>query len=229
MRAPIAIALDAPDLVTLRSWARLTGPHVAIMKVGLEAYLRDGPSAVHAAREESGASIFLDLKLHDIPNTVAGACRSVAALAPDFLTVHASGGAEMVRAAAHALPGTSITAVTILTSLSADDLSSLGLHGSATDNAVRLAAMAVGAGARAVVCSPHEVGAIRGEVGDDIELITPGVRPIGADTGDQSRTATPEQALADGADFVVIGRPVTAALDPAGALRDIVAQINASR
>jgi orotidine-5'-phosphate decarboxylase len=227
MRAPIAIALDAPDLITLRSWAKITGPHVAIMKIGLESYLRDGHSAVHIAREESGASIFLDLKLHDIPNTVAGACRSVAALAPDFLTVHASGGAGMIRAAAQVLPDTSITAVTILTSLSAEDLLALGLHGSAADNAVRLAVVAVAAGARAVVCSPQEVAAIRREVGDEIAIITPGVRPIGTDAADQSRTATPTQALADGANFVVIGRPVTAAPDPAQALRDIVAEISA--
>jgi orotidine-5'-phosphate decarboxylase len=228
MRAPIAIALDAPDLSTLRAWARITGPHVAIMKVGLESYLRDGAVAVHTARNESGAQIFLDLKLHDIPNTVAGACRSVRALAPEYLTVHASGGATMIRAAAEALPDTDITAVTILTSLSPEDLHGIGLHGSALDNALRLATMSVAAGARAIVCSPHEVAAIRGEVGEQIRLITPGVRPVGADTADQSRTATPAQALADGADFVVIGRPVTAAADPARALQDIVSEISAA-
>lgn len=224
--APVAVALDGPDLATITGWAAAAGPFVSTMKVGLETYLRDGDAAVHAAREASGGrDVFLDLKLHDIPNTVAGAARSVAHLAPEYLTVHASGGAAMVRAAADALPGTRVVAVTVLTSMSEDDLAAVGLLGPALDAARRLAVLAVGAGARAIVCSPQEVAAIRAEVPDDIVLITPGVRPAGAALGDQQRVATPEQALADGADLLVIGRPITGAPDVAAAAAAIAATL----
>jgi orotidine-5'-phosphate decarboxylase len=224
--APVAVALDGPDLATITSWAAAAGPHVSTMKVGLETYLRDGDAAVEAVREASGGrALFLDLKLHDIPNTVAGAARSVARLAPDFLTVHASGGAAMVRAAADALPGTRITAVTVLTSMSEDDLAAVGLRGPASDAAVRLAVLAVEAGARAVVCSPQEVAAIRAAVPADVVLVTPGVRPAGAALGDQQRVATPEQALADGADLLVIGRPITGADDIEAAAAAIAASL----
>ena len=216
MKAPIAVALDAPDLDTARRWALATAPVVDTLKVGLEAYLRDGAAAVAAVRE-SDARLFLDLKLHDIPNTVAGAARSIAAYEPDFLTVHASGGRAMIAAAAEALPHTRITAVTILTSLTADDLEEIGFAADPVSCVVRLAQLAVESGARAIVCSPQEVAAVRAAVPGDITLITPGVRPAGADLGDQQRVATPEQALADGADLVVIGRPITGASDPAAA------------
>jgi orotidine-5'-phosphate decarboxylase len=199
------------------------------MKVGLESYLRDGAAVVGDVRAVApGCALFLDLKLHDIPNTVAGAARSIAPLAPDYLTVHASGGPAMVAAAAQALPGTRITAVTVLTSLSEADLESIGLRGPALDAAVRLAVMAVTAGARAIVCSPREVAAIRAAVPAGITLITPGVRPAtgqGSAIGDQSRVATPEQALADGADILVIGRPITAAADPAEAASRLAAAL----
>ncbi len=219
--APVAVALDGPDLDTVRGWAAATGPWVTTMKVGLETFLRDGAAAVAAVRTASaGRSVFLDLKLHDIPNTVAGAARSVAHLEPDFLTVHAAGGPAMVRAAAEALPGTRITAVTVLTSLDEATLDAVGLRGPAIDAVRRLAALAVGAGARAIVCSPQEVAAVRAEVGPGIVLITPGVRPAGtAGADDQARVATPEQALAAGADLLVVGRPLTAAADPAAAAR----------
>jgi orotidine-5'-phosphate decarboxylase len=224
--APIAVALDGPDLATITGWAAAAGPYVSTMKVGLETYLRDGDASVHAAREASGGrDVFLDLKLHDIPNTVAGAARSVAHLAPEYLTVHASGGAAMVRAAADALPSTRVVAVTVLTSMSEDDLAAVGLLGPALDAARRLAVLAVGAGARAIVCSPQEVAAIRAEVPDDIVLITPGVRPAGAALGDQQRVATPEQALADGADLLVIGRPITGADDVAAAAAALAASL----
>lgn len=226
MTAPVAVALDGPDLATITGWARAAGPHVSTMKVGLETYLRDGDAAVHAAREASGGrDVFLDLKLHDIPNTVAGAARSVAHLEPAYLTVHASGGAAMIRAAADALPLTRVTAVTVLTSMSEDDLAAVGLRGPALDAARRLAVLAVGAGARAIVCSPQEVAAIRAEVPDDVVLITPGVRPAGAALGDQQRVATPEQAIADGADLLVIGRPITGADDVAAAAAVIAASL----
>ncbi len=224
--APIAVALDGPDLDTVRGWAAAAGPFVSTMKVGLETYLRDGDAAVHAAREASGGrDVFLDLKLHDIPNTVAGAARSIAHLSPAYLTVHASGGAAMIRAAVDALPGTRVTAVTVLTSLDESDLAAVGLLGPALDAARRLAVLAVGAGARAIVCSPREVAAIRAEVDRDVVLITPGVRPAGADAGDQARVATPEQALADGADLLVIGRPITAAVDVAAAASAIASAL----
>ena len=218
MTAPIALALDGPDRATVLTWAAAAAPHVAVMKVGLETFLRDGASVVDDVRTAAPAcGLFLDLKLHDIPNTVAGAARSIAHLAPDYLTVHASGGPAMVAAAAQALPGTRITAVTVLTSMSEADLDAVGMRGPALDAAVRLARMAVAAGARAIVCSPQEVAAIRAVVPADITLITPGVRPAsgeGSATADQSRVATPEAALAAGADLLVIGRPITAAADP---------------
>ena len=214
--APIAVALDGPDLDTVVSWARSTGPFISTMKIGLETYLRDGDQAVHAVREASGGrDVFLDLKLHDIPNTVAGAARSIAHLRPSFLTVHASGGSAMIAAAVQALPDTKITAVTILTSLDEAALAAIGMQGPALDAACRLAELAVAAGARAIVCSPQEVAAIRTRVPAEIVLITPGVRPAGAALGDQARVATPQRALADGADLLVIGRPITAAAEPA--------------
>ena len=216
--APVAVALDAADLETAVSWAAALAPVVSTMKVGLELYLRSGAPGVTRIRDVAGdCALFLDLKLHDIPNTVAGAARSVAHLAPDYLTVHASGGPAMVAAAAEALPGTRITAVTVLTSMSEADLDAIGMRGPALDAAVRLARLAVAAGARAIVCSPQEVAAIRAAVPADITLITPGVRPAtgeGSATADQSRVATPQAALAAGADLLVIGRPITAAADP---------------
>ncbi|MGW1993342.1 orotidine-5'-phosphate decarboxylase [Embleya sp. NPDC001921] len=224
--APVAVALDAPDLDRALAWAKAAGPHVSTVKVGLEVFLRDGADAVLGAREASGGrDVFLDLKLHDIPNTVAGAVRSVARLAPRYLTVHASGGTAMIRAAADAAPEVNIVAVTVLTSMAEEDLTAIGLAGPSIEAARRLAGLAVAAGARAIVCSPREVAAVRAEVGPGIVLITPGVRPAGAALGDQSRVATPEQALADGADLLVIGRPITGAADVGEAAREIGAAL----
>lgn len=226
-RAPIAVALDAPDLQSLSHWARAVAPSVSTLKVGLETYLRNGRGAVDAARAAApDCALFLDLKLHDIPATVAGAARAIADLAPDYLTVHASGGAAMVSAAAETLPATRIVGVTVLTSLTTDDLRAMGLleakGRSAGDVAVRLAVSAVDAGARAIVCSPEEVADVRAALGDrDVELITPGVRPAGSAVGDQRRVATPQEALQRGADLLVIGRPITAAPDIAAAAEAI--------
>ena len=224
-KAPIAVALDAPDLATAREWASAVAPHVQVVKVGLEVFLRDGHDAVHVAREASGCDIFLDVKLHDIPATVAGAAHAVAKLKPKYLTVHASGGQDMVKAAVEALPDTYVTAVTILTSLSQDQLVAMGWNGTAQDIVKRLASQSVTAGARAIVCSPQEVSAVRAEVGPEIVLITPGVRPAGSDAGDQKRIATPEQALADGANLLVIGRPITAAGNIAEAAASLASNI----
>lgn len=233
-RAPIAVALDAPSLDVLDAWVSAVAPAVSTLKVGLEVFCRDGADAVHRARAAAqgvgvdGIGIFLDLKLHDIPATVRGAASAVAPLAPAFLTVHASGGAAMIEAAADALPDTRITAVTVLTSLGAADLDAIGLRGPAEDAVVRLARLAVDAGARALVCSPQEVAAVRAVVPRDITLITPGVRPAGASTDDQQRVATPERALADGADLLVIGRPITGATDIRAAAEQIALSLRQS-
>lgn len=223
--APIAVALDAPDLETAAHWASLVTPHVSTVKIGLELYLRYGPEVIASIRGASGVQVFLDLKLHDIPNTVEGAARAVARLRPAILTVHAGGGPAMISAAVEALPATQIAAVTVLTSLSEADLERIGIAGPSEDAVRRLSAMAVGAGAQALVCSPREVATVRAEVGPDITLITPGIRPAGAESQDQARIATPEQALADGADLLVIGRPITGAADPGAAAAGIAAAL----
>ena len=201
--APIAVALDAPSLDTAARWANLVTPHVSTVKIGLELYLRYGPEAVASVRGASNVAVFLDLKLNDIPATVAGAARSVGRLRPELLTVHAVGGMAAVRAAVEAAPDTKIVAVTVLTSLGDADLERLGVAGPVGDAVRRLAALAVEAGARGLVCSPREVAAVRTEVGPDITLITPGVRPAGSEANDQARIATPEEALRAGADLLV--------------------------
>ena len=223
--APIAVALDAPDLETAARWAGLVTPHVSTVKVGLELYLRYGPGIVASIRGASGVKVFLDLKLHDIPATVAGAARAVARLHPEVLTVHAAGGPELVRAAVEAAPSTMIAAVTLLTSLSPADLDRIGITGPLPDAVRRLAVLAVSAGARGLVCSPREVAAVRAEVGPEVTLITPGIRPPGAAAHDQARTATPEEALRAGADLLVIGRPITSAPDPGAAAAAIAAPL----
>jgi orotidine-5'-phosphate decarboxylase len=223
--APVAVALDAPDLETAARWAALVTPHVSTVKVGLELYLRYGPQVVATVRGASRVSVFLDLKLHDIPATVAGAARAVARLRPDVLTVHAAGGADMVRAAVESAPDTMVAAVTVLTSLGDGDLHRVGLAGPVHDAVRRLAALSVAAGAQGLVCSPHEVAAVRTEVGPDVTLITPGVRPAGSAANDQARFATPEEAIQAGADLLVIGRPITGAPDPGAAAAAIAASL----
>ena len=216
-RAPVAVALDTSDLAVAVGWTAAVSAHVSTVKVGLELFCHEGPGAVEKIAAAGDVDVFLDLKLHDIPATVAGAARSVAHLRPRYLTVHAGGGPAMVAAAAEALPDTLVAAVTVLTSLSADDLDRIGLIGPPQDAVRRLARLAVAAGARALVCSPQEVALVRSEVGSDVVLITPGVRPPGAAVDDQARVATPQQALADGADLLVVGRPITGAADPGAA------------
>jgi orotidine-5'-phosphate decarboxylase len=223
--APIAVALDAPDVETAARWAVLVTPHVSTLKIGLELYLRYGPGVVASVRGASGVQIFLDLKLHDIPATMAAAARALARLRPALLTVHAAAGTAAIRAAAEAAPDARVVAVTVLTSLGEADLQRLGLAGPASDAVRRLAAVAVEAGARGLVCSAQEVAAVRSEVGADIMLITPGVRPAGAAVHDQARVATPEEALRAGADLLVIGRPITGAADPGAAAAAIAASL----
>ena len=226
VKAPIAVALDAPDAETAARWAAAVTPHVAVVKIGLELFCTAGPSIVRSVRGASGTGLFLDLKLHDIPNTVAGAARSVARLKTTYLTVHALGGAEMVKAAVLGAEGVTIAAVTVLTSADDATLDAVGLAGPSLDAVRRLSVLAVGAGAGALVCSPHEVAAVRAEVGPDVVLITPGVRPAGSAAQDQVRVATPERALADGADLLVIGRPITGAADPGAAAARIAAGLS---
>jgi orotidine-5'-phosphate decarboxylase len=223
--APVAVALDAPDLDTAARWAALVTPHVSTVKIGLELYLRYGPDVVATVRGASGVEVFLDLKLHDIPATVAAAARAVYRLRPEILTVHAAGGADVIKAAVEAAPGAIVAAVTLLTSLRADDLAQLGVEGTVGDAVRRMAVLAVSAGARGLVCSPQEVAAVRAEVGADVMLITPGIRPAGADSHDQARVATPEEAIRAGADLLVIGRPITRASDPGAAAAAIAASL----
>lgn len=207
--SPIVLALDTKDLATAKSWIAATNSSISIYKIGLEFFLKFGASGIAELASAGDFEIFLDLKLHDIPNTVAGAVSSVSQLNPRFLTVHASGGAEMISAASNAAPAISITAVTILTSLSDADVSQIGFASNAKESATNLAKMATLSGARSIVCSPFEATDIRSAVGIDIEIITPGVRPIGGELGDQKRVMTPDQAIKAGANFLVIGRPIS--------------------
>ncbi len=212
MSSPIILAVDTRDFETAQRWVEATRESVGLYKLGLEFFLTFGADGVSKIKEEFGVEIFLDLKLHDIPNTVSSAASAISSLNPRFLTVHASGGSAMVRAAVDAVPHVDITAVTILTSLSEEDLFEIGYANKALESAVALADLSVRAGAKAIVCSPLEISAIRSAVGADPIIITPGVRPAGtAGSDDQVRTMTPQQAIESGANYVVIGRPITGA------------------
>jgi orotidine-5'-phosphate decarboxylase len=209
-KAPIVLAVDTPELETAIAWVKATQDHVSVFKLGLEFFLTFGSEGVKAVQAETDSDIFLDLKLHDIPHTVRGAAKAVAHLAPKFLTVHASGGESMIKAAVDALPNTKVTGVTILTSLSEADVAEVGFKSTALQSAVQLSKVAINAGAAAIVCSPLEISAVRQQVGVAPVIITPGVRPtdmVGSD--DQQRTMTPKDAIAAGANLVVIGRPIT--------------------
>lgn len=221
-KSPIILALDFPDISSALSMIELTHEHISIYKVGLEYFLAHGREGVLKIKNEfPEIDIFLDLKLHDIPNTVSGAVASVADLKPRFLTVHASGGGVMVRAAAQDLPGTSITAVTVLTSLDDDELFAMGFSLKAQELAVKIGRRAMNHGATSIVCSPHEAALMRSELGQDLIIITPGVRPLGASQDDQNRVMTPQEAIKQGANYVVIGRPITQSADPASTAAEI--------
>jgi orotidine-5'-phosphate decarboxylase len=221
----ICAALDFPAWAAAEPFARAIAPAVGMLKVGLEMFAAEGPSVVRAAAA-LGRPVFLDLKLHDIPNTVEGAARSAAASGAALLTVHASGGAEMVRAAVRGAGGkVRVLAVTVLTSLDAAALEAIGLAGPPERAVVRLATLAVAAGAGGIVCSPHEARAVRAAVGPGPLLVVPGVRPAGAAKGDQARVATPAEAIAAGADVIVLGRPLRDGRDPVAAAREIAATL----
>lgn len=226
-KAPVFLAIDTPDLDVAKAWVAATQDSVLGFKLGLEFFAAFGSEGVKAIKEITDADIFLDLKLHDIPNTVAGATRQILDLAPRFLTVHASGGRSMIKAAAEAAPEIEIAAVTVLTSLGSADLAEIGFDSDALELAVTLAKLAKSAGARAIVCSPLEIAAIRQAVGPDLSIITPGVRPTsGGTSDDQQRTMDPKSAIAAGATYLVIGRPITSAwAEGFDALRDRAALI----
>jgi orotidine-5'-phosphate decarboxylase len=208
--SPIILAVDTSDFDTARAWIDATRESIDIYKLGLEFFLTFGSAGIESIARESGASIFLDLKLHDIPNTVKKSAGVVDHLHPRFLTVHASGGAAMISAAVSAVTSTSITAVTVLTSLADADLADLGYAKPALETAVSMARVATAAGATSIVCSPLEIEAIRAVIPQSVEIITPGVRPADEAGGDdQMRTMTPAQAMSAGANFLVIGRPIT--------------------
>ena len=218
----VAVALDTPDRESFDQWCALFGPQVGVLKVGLEAYVRWGPDAVGEARRWA-RRVFLDLKLHDIPNTVGGAVSAARDLGVDYLTVHAAGGPRMLAAAQEAAgDGLELLVVTLLTHLDSESLEALDLEGSSADRVSRWTALARAAGCAGVVCSPLELARLREENPAPFLLVTPGIRGLGS-TGDddQRRTASPEQALGAGADLLVIGRPLTRAADPEAALRTL--------
>jgi orotidine-5'-phosphate decarboxylase len=225
MKSPIILAMDTDDLDTAKKWIDITSGAIGIYKLGLEFFLKFGRDGVAAIQRETDAQIFLDLKLHDIPNTVGAATAQVAPLKPRFLTVHATGGAAMIKSAADNAPNTEITAVTILTSLSQEDMAQIGFEGTPQSRAIELAKMAVQSGARAIVCSPLEIAGIRRSIPSEISIITPGIRPKGtkgtSGSDDQKRVMDPKSAIAAGANFLVIGRPITGALNMAEAAKAI--------
>lgn len=224
--SPIILALDTMEVARCEELIAATQESVGIYKLGLEFYLRNGEAGLVAIkRSHPRVRIFLDLKLHDIPNTVAGAARAVAALEPEILTVHASGGAAMIEAAVAQLPTTMVAAVTLLTSLKPSDLAPFGEPDLGT-SVVALAMMASEAGAKAIVASPQEIVALRSSLPNSMKLITPGIRLEGSSADDQSRTMTPAQARAAGADFLVVGRPISGAPDPRNAAAAILASLS---
>jgi len=230
-RNPICVALDTPDLDRARSLARLLKPHAGYMKIGMELFYAHGAKGYEAVAVE-GLPIFLDLKLHDIPNTVASAISALMNLSPRpaIVNVHAMGGLDMMKAARVAVAGRAkLIAVTILTSLSDSDLHAAGFDSAkdTNDHARSLAELARKAGLDGVVCSAHDVAGIRQATGKDFLTVVPGIRPVNAATQDQKRISTPEAAIAAGADILVIGRAITGAADPAAAAQTILAGLHA--
>ncbi len=233
--AQLYCALDTVDLAQARLWAGQIAGHVDGVKLGLEFFLAHGPAGVRAI-QAIGLPIFLDLKLHDIPNTVAGAVRAVAGLGVAVMTVHASGGAAMMRAAVDAAEATAkaagvpvpkVVGVTVLTSLADDDLQQTGQSGPLPDQVVRLAQLAVQNGLAGVVSSAKEAALLRSKLGATPLLVVPGIRPTWAEAGDQKRIVTPGEAVRLGGSLLVVGRPITEARDPADAARRVRADMMA--
>jgi len=229
-RACLIYALDYPTLAEARAGAMLVRDAIGTIKVGLELFVRTGPDAVALGRELE-RDVFLDLKLHDIPATVERAVANAVALGARYLTVHAAGGTAMLRAAVERAAGSGleIVAVTVLTSLDAADLAAQGLSSTPGEHALRLARLGWLGGVRTFVCSAAEARVLRAELGAEARLITPGIRPAGAGAQDQKRVTTPAEAMANGADMLVVGRPIRDAADPLGTARLIVEQIARAR
>ena len=225
-RQRLIVALDVSTTAAARKIVAAVGESAHAYKVGMQLYTAEGPSIVREL-VGSGRRVFLDLKYHDIPNTVGAAVREAAQLGVSMLTVHASGGGKMLRAAVEAAqkPGLLVLAVTVLTSLDDVELGKIGLRGGALDQVLRLAALALSNGCKGIVASALEAAALREEFGRDFTIVTPGVRPAGSGPNDQARVVTPAEAISAGASHIVVGRPITEASDPAAEARAILGQI----
>lgn len=230
---PVYVAIDAPTLDEAKRLTGLVAGAVGGIKLGLEFFMAAGPEGVRAARP-TGVPLFLDIKLHDIPNTVAGAIRSVVPLSPTYITLHASGGRAMMQAAAEAaaseadklgIPRPKLLGVTVLTSLDVADLEAVGQGMEVSAQVERLARLAESSGLDGVVCSPREIARLRRILKPATVLMVPGIRPAGSDAGDQKRVMTPKEAMEAGATHLVIGRPITSADDPAAAARAIATEL----
>jgi len=230
-RSHLAFALDYPDLESARRGASLVAPHVGVLKVGLELFVKEGPAAVSMAKS-LGCKVFLDLKLHDIEKTVERAVATAGSLGVDYLTIHTSGGASMMQAAARSAqrenPQLCVLGVTVLTSLSDADLAATGVTSKASDQVVLLARLAHESGLGGLVCSTLEVGRVRAAVGAEMVLVTPGVRPLGAELDDQKRVGTPAEAIQSGSDLLVVGRPIRDAASPAQAAQALLLEMDAA-
>ena len=229
MRNPIIAALDVPDAEAALNLARQLAPAVGAFKIGKELFVGAGPDIVRAIRDEGG-TVFLDLKFHDIPNTVARAVAAAARLDVAMLTIHTSGGRDMMVAAEAAAQEMDnpplVLGVTVLTSMDGNDLSEIGLAENPATQVERLAQLAAGADLRGLVCSPREISTLRKVLPREVQLVTPGIRPKGSDADDQKRTLTPADAITAGADWLVIGRPITAAKNPRAAAEAILKELS---
>jgi orotidine-5'-phosphate decarboxylase len=223
LRAKIIVALDLPTKEAALVLARQLSPHPGLFKIGLQLYTAAGPEVVRAVQQEGGR-VFLDLKLHDIPNTVGRAVESAGSLGVEMLTLHLSGGRRMIEAAVHAAStDLLLLGVTVLTSSDQETLRECGIESAIEQQVVRLARLGAESGVGGLVASAHELAPLRAALGDRIKIITPGIRPPNSPPNDQKRAMTPADALRAGADFLVVGRPITAAVDPRQALDEIVA------
>jgi orotidine-5'-phosphate decarboxylase len=227
-RQRLIVALDVSSAAAAQKIVAAVGDSASCYKVGMQLYTAEGPQIVRDL-VASGRRVFLDLKYHDIPNTVAAAVREAAGLGVSMLTVHASGGGKMMRAATEVArdrnAAVMVLAVTVLTSLEDNDLDKLGVHGRVQDQVLRLSALALASGCQGVVASAREASALRSELEGDFVIVTPGVRPLGTNPDDQARVVTPGEAIAAGATHIVVGRPITGAVDPASEARAILGQI----
>jgi orotidine-5'-phosphate decarboxylase len=229
-RQRLIVALDVSSATAAQKIVAAVGDSAHAYKVGMQLFTAEGPAIV-SELVGSGRRVFLDLKYHDIPNTVSAAVREAAQLGVSMLTVHASGGGKMLRAAVEAAqtvnPNLLVLAVTVLTSLDDADLNMLGMRGGVLDQVLRLAALALSNGCKGIVASALEASALRQEFGRDFTIVTPGVRPAGSGADDQARVVTPAEAIAAGASYIVVGRPITEAPDPAAEARAILGQLAA--